>query len=177
MIVALTISAAMRVATSMRPEDEREIRASVGPSWEPVAWSRWLCDLPGVAYAIVGTGGVAVAMGGLAVDGAGRGSAWFVATRRLGERWARVDAHRLALRLRRDALRRSLHRVTVVGIEGRPDVHRWLRRLGFAVEGTHPGMGAGGETFRTYGWLPDRPIQRRTRVVPCAPEVAHADAG
>lgn len=169
MIVALTIEAAQRVARAMRSEDLREIIAAEGPAWEPDGWAQRLVDLPGVAFAVVDRRGDAVAMGGLACDGAGRASAWFVATPRLREPWARVDAHRFALRLRREAIARALHRVTVMGIAGRPNVDRWLRRLGFRDEGEHPGMGAAGETFRSYGWLPGRAT--------ATPEMAHADRG
>jgi hypothetical protein len=150
MIATLTPAGAEHIAKHMRASDRAEVLA-VAAVDSPAKWARAVQSLPGVGLMVV-TDGEPVAMGGCLMCGHIAGL-WFVATDRIKEPAVRVDCHRLALRLHRDLAARGVRRCQVQPSADNREIARWLDRLGYGLEGTHPGHGKNGETFTTWGKL------------------------
>lgn len=151
MVTDLDTIEALSIADRMRASDRAEVFA-VSAAAGPRQWARQVCALPGVGLMVLASDGDPVAMGGGIVMGHLAGL-WFVATDRIDEPAVRVDCHRLALRLHRDLFAQGVRRCQVQPMERNREVARWLDRLGYGLEGVHPGHGKNGETFTTWGKL------------------------
>lgn len=151
MITDLDTYEACEIAARMRESDRAEVFA-VTTARNPREWARQVCSLPGVGLMVLASDGDPVAMGG-GIQMGHLAGLWFVATDRIEEPAVRVDCHRLALRLHRDLYARGVRRCQVQPAQGNHAVARWLTRLGYDLEGVHPGHGKNGETFTTWGKL------------------------
>lgn len=151
MLAALDTHEAIHIADRMRASDREEVLAvTASPNLRD--WARMMCRVPGVGLMVIASDGEAVAMGGGVVCGHIAGL-WFVATDRIEDPAVRVDCHRLALRLHRELAAAGVRRCQVMPAEKNRDVVTWLGRLGYGLEGIHPGHGKNGETFTTWGRL------------------------
>lgn len=147
-VVPLSEALVLHVAENMRASDRAEIAAmSAGGVLNPAelaahcAASRW-------GGVVMHDGQPAVAMGGIEAW-PGTASVWMFAT----DAWSRC--WRTAVRWMRDTLAAVARRdgVTcffVFAIEGRPEVERMLRGVGFKRRGIVPYFGAGGEAFAVW---------------------------
>jgi hypothetical protein len=143
-IIQATRKEVATVLARLRPADAQEARARTGELPDPAEL------LP--AFAAMDQGHP-VAIGGVRRLGPHHGTAWFLASDGLASAGGRlaVAIHRAALELHRSLALDGVRRWTVLAWADHPDAGRWLRRLGYSVEGSHPRWGINGECFYTWG--------------------------
>lgn len=144
MIVQATLDTAWHVSANMRDIDRREILCQVwGRDIEAVA--RSAVESRPVAFACI-QGNEPIAVGGVQSRAPGVGVAWLWATN--AWRKAIVEVTR-ACRRSLDALESAgMHRFEAYSHIAHEDAHRWLKSLGFEVEGARlRNYGGPGEDF------------------------------
>jgi hypothetical protein len=142
------------VVRHMRQRDVDEIFA--------VRWSDdredlvrdWLACRP-VVFAegvVLAADGEPVAVVGVSLVSPGVGIVHMYAT----DRWREIAlaVHRFVVRhVMPSIVAPVFRRLECRALEHHDLAARWLTRLGFRAEGRHPGLGKGGETYVTFGWL------------------------
>jgi hypothetical protein len=62
-----------------------------------------------------------------------------------------AECMRAVLRMHRTAATAGIRRFQAYCLDGPDELFTWLTRLGYHREGKHPGMGAHGETYISFG--------------------------
>lgn len=151
MIANATWNDALHVALNMREEDRAEVMAT---SWTdcPFEFAVECMRTPGQTLAVRDENGVAVCIGGVALNQPGVGQAWLVGTPDIGRLGVEV-AHLTKLvfaTLMKDGI---VHRIQAHSAATHVWAHRWLQLVGLKEESRLPKYGKGGEEFILFSMI------------------------
>jgi hypothetical protein len=154
--IDLTHDVARHIAGHLRWTWQREVAANLPGQGTPAeldAWAGRMVDMasfhPGVHLCIATPDGEPAVMGGIVQVAPHIGSTWLAGTDRVGE--VAVEFMRDVLRRHRQMQARGVRRFVASVLDGPDELFSWLVKLGYQLEGRHPGQGLHGDAFLTFG--------------------------
>lgn len=151
MIANATWQDALHVALNMREEDRAEVMAT---SWseDPFDFAVECIRSPGIKLAVRDENGVAVCIGGVALNQPGIGQAWLVGTPDIGRLGIEV-AHAARKIFKTMMDEGGIHRIQAHSAAFHSWAHQWLSLVGLKEESRLPKYGKNGEEFIVFSVL------------------------
>lgn len=152
--VDLTSDAARYIAHRLRWTWKREVEANLPNKGTPEELDKWadgvvdLSKMPGVSICLATADGTPAIMGGILHCGH-QGATWLAGTDRVDE--VAVEFMRATLRNHRKMQSMGVRRFVSSCLDGPDELFSWLSKLGYQLEGRHPGQGIHGDAFLTFG--------------------------
>ena len=153
MIIPLDENASQYIAHHLRWTWAREVSSVLQQYGTPEELTIWangmanLRNLPGETICVA-KDGVPAVMGGIIQHGH-VGSTWLAGTEAVDD--VSVEFMRGVLRLHRNMIAKGVRRFVASVLDGPDELFSWLLKMGYNLEGRHPGVGVHGETFLTFG--------------------------
>lgn len=136
----------MAVVMNMREADVRDLELVSGV----VDRQRWACEralAPGLAFTVLDADGIPVACCGVIEEARGRCTVWLVAT----DRWC-CYVKTITKAFRFVVKEGGYRRIQALARPARPEAARFLRWLGFKLDGPIPAMCADGGAMELYSF-------------------------
>ncbi len=145
----LSLAPMLHVIRHLRPRDEEEVLC-LAPGWTLEQWARETVALRGNHFLFYGDDGEPIAAGGWSQVGVRTAvNSWLISTASIGR--ISDGLHRFAVRGHKAMISGGVRRFQTLCLHSGPHstARRWMKRLGYRLEGIHRAMGAAGQDLIT----------------------------
>lgn len=152
MIVPLSKNRLRSVIDNMRPRDQQEFFATI-PEDSIDIWVAGMCSLERWSYCMTDNAGEPVAAGGFFPMWDGVYQSWMFSTENVRINYFQLL--RYARNKHKEILAEDTHRIYCHTLYGHEYAEKFLKYIGYRLEGVHKSYGMHGEDFGTWAILRD----------------------